>query len=473
MLDPMDLSTDYLVIGAGMSGLAFADTLVAHSDAEVVVVDRRTAPGGHWADVYPFVRLHSPSAFYGVHSLALGDDRIDTEGPNAGLYERASADQLWAYFAEVVERLTATGRVRFLLGHEVDDEQDGTASVRDLGTGVGGRITARRRVVDARYLEVSVPATHTPSFEVAADASFVPVHLLPEAVGTAAAYTVLGSGKTAVDAVTWLLDQDVDPERIRWVRPRDAWFQDRERFQPLALAVDTLEGLATDAEIGARATDLATVVAELEQAGRLTRLDPAAETTMFRGAMLSRHEIERCRQVTDVVRLGRVQRIERDRLVLDHGERATGGALHVDASATGLRDVSPRPVFSPGRMVLQQVRHNSPPFNAALLAWVEANRDDDVQKNRLCVPNPYTREVREWASMVTRTWRTEGGWRTEPDLQAWVGGTRLNLMQALPEHLGDPRAQAALARYAGNVGDALARLAEIVGRQGEVAEPVG
>lgn len=463
MLDAMELSTDYLVIGAGVSGLAFVDTLVAHSDADVVVVDRRTSPGGHWADVYPFVRLHSPSAFYGVHSVPLGADRIDTDGPNAGLYERATAAQLWAYFDEVVARLTATGRVRFLLGHEVEDEDedDGTARVRDLSTGAAGRITARRRIVDARFLEVSVPATHTPSFEVAADASFVPVHRLPDVVGTAGSYTVLGSGKTAVDAVTWLLDQDVDPERIRWVRPRDAWFQDRERFQPLALAVDTLEGLATDAEIGARATDIPTVVAELEQAGRLTRLDPAAEATMFRGAMLSRQEIDRCRRVTDVVRLGRVRRIERDRLVLDHGGLATGGALHVDATASGLRDIAPRPVFSPGRMVLQQVRHNSPPFNAALLAWVEAHRDDDVQKNRLCVPNPYTREVREWAPMVARTWRTEGGWRTEPDLQAWVGATRLNLMQALPEHLGDPRAQAAMARYAGNVGDALIRLEEV------------
>jgi hypothetical protein len=34
--------------------------------------------------VYPFVRLHSPSAFYGVNSLALGVDRIDGVGENAG-----------------------------------------------------------------------------------------------------------------------------------------------------------------------------------------------------------------------------------------------------------------------------------------------------------------------------------------------------------------------------------------------------
>ncbi len=457
----VDLNTDYLVIGAGISGLAFADTLVAHSDADIVIVDRRSAPGGHWTDVYPFVRLHSPSAYYGVSSLRLGQDRIDTEGPNAGLYERATADELWSYIREVAERLTATGRVRILLDSEVLDDGAGAARVRDLATGVVHDIEVRRRIVDARFLEVSVPATHTPSFEVAADASFIPVHRLPEVADGASAFAVLGSGKTAVDAVMWLLENDVDPERIRWVRPRDAYFHNREAFQALDLVVDALDGFATDAEVGARATTQAELVADLEQSGRLIRLDPEAPATMYRGAMLSAHEISHARRVADVVRLGRVTRIERDRLVLERGLLPTRGALHIDASASGLRLVDPRPIFAPGRITLQQVRHNTPPFNAALLGWVEANRDDDEQKNRLCPPNPFTRSVDEWARIVARTWRTEGGWRTESDLREWVGSTRLNMMQALPQHLHEPRTQAAMSRLAGNIGDAVLRLEEI------------
>ncbi|KQV76201.1 hypothetical protein ASC61_14985 [Aeromicrobium sp. Root344] len=455
------MHTDYLVIGAGISGLAFADTLVEHSDADIVIVDRRSAPGGHWTDVYPFVRLHSPSAYYGVSSLRLGHDRIDTEGPNAGLYERASAEELWSYFHEVAARLTSTGRVRLMLGHEVLGDEHGTVQVRDLETGVVHDIRARRRIVDARFLETSVPATHTPTFEVAADASFVPVHRLPEAAGSASDFTVLGSGKTAVDAVLWLLGHDVDPEHIRWVRPRDAYFHDREAFQALDLVVDALEGFAIDAEAGARATSLPDLVADLEDQGRLIRLDTAAPATMYRGAMLSMHELEQARRIADVVRLGHVTRIERDRLVLEHGELPAGGALHIDATASGLRLADAQPIFTPGRMTLQQVRHKTPPFNAALLAWVEANREDDEEKNRLCPPNPFTRSVEEWARMVARTWRTEGGWRTEPDLQAWTYSTRLNMMQALPHHLDEPRAQAALSRYAGNVGDAVLRLEEL------------
>src|SRR3954452_19437301 len=83
-------TADYLVVGAGASGLAFVDALVAEADVEVTGVERRPAPGGHWVDAYPFVRLHPPSAYYGVNSIALGGNRIDEGGENAGFYERAT-----------------------------------------------------------------------------------------------------------------------------------------------------------------------------------------------------------------------------------------------------------------------------------------------------------------------------------------------------------------------------------------------
>ena len=81
---PAQIETDYLIVGAGAAGLAFADALITTSDADVVLVDRRHGPGGHWNDAYPFVRLHQPSAFYGVNSRVLGSDSIDGTGLNAG-----------------------------------------------------------------------------------------------------------------------------------------------------------------------------------------------------------------------------------------------------------------------------------------------------------------------------------------------------------------------------------------------------
>src|SRR5512135_1292083 len=110
-----EIDTDYLVVGAGASGMAFADTLSAHTDADVVLVDRRHRPGGHWLDAYPFVRLHQPSAYYGVESRPLGNDRIDRHGPNAGFYERAGAAEICDYYARVLDEvLLPTSRVWFL-----------------------------------------------------------------------------------------------------------------------------------------------------------------------------------------------------------------------------------------------------------------------------------------------------------------------------------------------------------------------
>ncbi len=170
----MHANTDYLVVGAGASGLAFADALVAEADVEVTVIDRRRAPGGHWVDAYPFVRLHTPSAYYGVNSLALGEDRIDQVGENAGYYERATGEEVCEYFAEAAGRLTETGRVRVLTGHEHLGAGSDGEQVRDLSTGELHDVAVRRKVVDARYLEASIPATHAVPFEVAPGVRLVP-----------------------------------------------------------------------------------------------------------------------------------------------------------------------------------------------------------------------------------------------------------------------------------------------------------
>lgn len=171
------IDTDYLILGAGASGLAFADSLLTHADVDVVLVDRRRQPGGHWRDAYPFVRLHSPSAYYGVDSMPLGGDRLIETGLNAGFYEQASSSELCDYFDRVVaERLVPTGRARLLAGFEhLGADGDGQALRGPDGAEVH-HVRVRRRVVDARYQEAEIPATHQPSFRVAAAAAFVPVN---------------------------------------------------------------------------------------------------------------------------------------------------------------------------------------------------------------------------------------------------------------------------------------------------------
>jgi cation diffusion facilitator CzcD-associated flavoprotein CzcO len=99
------LDTDYLILGAGAMGLAFADVILSeHPTSRIVVVDRRDSPGGHWNDAYPFVRLHQPAAFYGLNSTPLGQGGADL----------ASGPEIVAYYKRAMDRFLATGRVQFL-----------------------------------------------------------------------------------------------------------------------------------------------------------------------------------------------------------------------------------------------------------------------------------------------------------------------------------------------------------------------
>ena len=320
----------------------------------------------------------------------------------------------------------------------------------------------RRKVVDARYLESSIPATHVTPFQVAPGVRLVPINELPAAARSGFSYTVVGAGKTAADACVWLLDNDVQPDRIRWVRPRDMWFYHRRHFQPLNQVGAIMEGIAMDAETGAKATNIDDLFELLEASGRLTRIDPAWPATMFRGTMLSDPELAALRQIDDVVRLGRVRRIEADRIVLERGETETDSeTLHVDCTALGLNDAPATPIFQPDRIVLQQVRHLSPCFNSALLGFLEANRDDDEERNRLCPPNQFPRGGEDWPRMVSRTWRTERRWMSEPDLLEWVAESRLNLLYSLPDHAADSEVQSTVKRFLTNVGPAIEGLKQL------------
>lgn len=141
------IETDYLVVGAGATGMAFTDTLVAETDARVVLVDRGHAPGGHWTSAYPFVRLHQPSAYYGVNSRALGSDTIDRVGWNEGLYELATVGEVCAYFDQVMHQdLLPSGQVSYFAMAEYLGEGRFHTLAGDDYT-----VDVRRRIVE-RYL---------------------------------------------------------------------------------------------------------------------------------------------------------------------------------------------------------------------------------------------------------------------------------------------------------------------------------
>ncbi len=462
ILDP--IKADYLVIGAGATGMAFTDALIADSAATVILADRRHAPGGHWNEAYPFVRLHQPSAFYGVNSLSLGHDRIDESGLNAGFYEQASGPEICNYFRRALDHLLASGQVTWRGSHEYVG-MDGNG--HRLSSRVTGHETAVRvrKVVDATYLDTELPARHEPGFEVDPGVRVVTPNQLVELTDPADRFTVLGAGKTAMDTCTWLLGQSVAPEDIRWVRPRDAWTLDRTFTQPLDLVAGMCEGLADAYEAAAEASDLEDLHARAEACDQLHRLDPEVEPDMFHGATLSAAEREQLCRITQVIRKGRVRRVGIDALVLDEGTvPTTRGETHVDCTARGLGWAPPRPIFEGDRITPQPTRMGMLPFSAALIGFLETSQRDDEEKNRLVRPNPTprTRNRLDWAWSIYLGAVNEAAWGPEEDIQTWLQGSRVNIGRAVRAHLDDERMQAALARVVTHMGGAIANLGRLL-----------
>src|SRR5215207_2966495 len=200
------VDVDYLVVGAGAMGMAFVDALTAAADVSVAILDRRHGAGGHWLDAYGFVRLHQASAFYGVASTLLGGGRVQTDGPERGLHERASAAEVAVYYARVLERLIATGRVFF------HGRSDYVGDGRFVSMLSGARFSApRARVVDGRYLSPDIPLLTPPPFVIEEGARVVAVNELVRIPHAPQRYVVVVAGKTATDTCVWLLQSGVSP----------------------------------------------------------------------------------------------------------------------------------------------------------------------------------------------------------------------------------------------------------------------
>ena len=455
------LETDYLIVGCGAAGMAFADALVDASGADIVMVDQRHAPGGHWLEAYPFVRLHQPSSFYGVNSLPLGGDTIDRDGPNAGLYERASGPEICAYYERVMrDRLLASNRVRYFPMSRYIGAHRFVSSV----SGAEVAVKVRGKVVDATYLEARVPASTPPPFDVMPGVRCVPPGDLVRIREAATGYVIIGAGKTALDTCTWLLDGGVPPHDICWIKPREGWFLNRVYTQGGDLVGTTFEGLSLQLEAAAMATSLEDLFARLEAAGQVLRVDRGVEPTMFRGATMSVSEIDRLRQIQRIVRLGKVRRIEPDRIVLDDGSVPTSpGNLHVHCAAEGLSAARETPVFAVGHITLQSIRLGLLPFAAALVAFVAATREDIETQNHLCPPNRQPNVPLDWARGMLIGMEAARRWQKEADITDWLERARLNMLRGLQRHSGEERVRRASARFAANVRPGLEKLEQLCG----------
>ncbi|GAB6984376.1 NAD(P)-binding protein [Nocardioides pyridinolyticus] len=454
------LEVDYLVIGAGAIGMAFTDALVDHADVRVALVDRRHGVGGHWLAAYPFVRLHQSSTFYGVASTLLGGGRIQETGPETGLHERADQPKIASYFSDVLtDRMIASGKVEFFGGCEYAGDRTFFSRI----SGERFAVPEHCRVVDGRYLSPDIPAESPPRFGVAEGAPVIPVNDVVRQDHSPSRYVVVGSGKTATDTIVWLLTHGVDPDAIRWVRPRDPWMLDRAVIQPDPTIF--LGMVATTMAEAEAAASLPELFLRLEDAGIMHRVDRSVMPTMAKAPTLARWELELLRSIEDVVRLGHIRTVHRDRIELDGGTvDLPPDAVVVNCAADGLKQPARVPVWQEDVITLQPIRAGFPCFGAALTGYVEATRTDDAEKNRLCPPSSFGNSLEDWARMNVLGFRASAAFNAEPDIKGWADGVALNPARIPPGTPRTPELEDAVERIARHTAPGIARLTELAER---------
>lgn len=434
------METDYLIIGGGAMGAAFADEIFTHDvKATLTIVDKRQTLGGHWNNAYPFVGLHQPAAFYGVNSLELSN----------GSKDLSSKGEILAYYQKVLDKFLASGRVTFLGGHHyIGNKQVTPLDAPDEIMA----FKVNRRVVNATYMGVEVPSTHPPKFEIEDGVPFVPLNDLVDQYDKWERFYVLGNGKTGMDAILYLLSQQVAPEKIHWIMPNDAWCLIRAKLQVREATAEVLR----HCKASIKANDATELFTSLEKIGSIVRIDESITPTKWRCATVSLEEVDQLRRITNTIRKGRVQRLTSTGIEFQSETVAyPANSLFVNCTADGLVKKPSTPFFSEGRIDLQPVVFCQQVFSAAAIGRLELTRLSDARRNQV-VPVLHPEFPPDWPVALAAS--VDNLLKLNMFFPLWMAKARLNMMAHEPFHkylgysvqaaLLAPKLRAAAARIA-------------------------
>ena len=305
---------DYLVIGAGAGSLPFIDTLLTElPSAKIVLVDRYSAPGGHWNNDYDYVRLHQPSILYGIASKQLEGNWLKCMLKKRSLpwTYRSTKEELLQYFQEFVDEKIASGQLEFYPECNYDFDQKVGASNTHTFISIDGKtkysVQVNEKLINGVLGECKIPSQCPPQFSVADGINMLTPNQLNDGykrgdLTGAKKYTVLGCGKTAMDAVVYLLrEMKIPSDKISWVIPADVWMIAREGTGGPWTYARAL--LAADG-------DREKACMDLEKAGTFVRLDKDVVPTRFRFPVIGKDELKLMKTIKNIIRKGRVTSID-------------------------------------------------------------------------------------------------------------------------------------------------------------------
>jgi len=293
-------------------------------------------------------------------------------------------------------------------------------------------VMVRKKLVNTTYLEASIPSVNKFKFPVSPGLNVISVNtLFVKKIHGKDNFTIIGAGKTGMDAIIFLLARGVDPDRIRWIVPNDAWLLNRDRFDPSCAAYNDLvyfEALLSDS-----VDKFSSYFPELEKRGHIFRLDPSITPTKWRCATVNSEELEDLRTVKNVIRRGRVLCITPTGMNMEKGitELSIKNHVLVDCTSNGMPSKPIVPIFQEGRIVIQSLIMCQVVASAALIGRAEAVMGDDeksdAEKNEIFLPCSSPQLCRDFIPAMLRSLHTQLLVGSLSRVGSWWRRCRLNV----------------------------------------------
>ena len=279
-----------------------------------------------------------------------------------------------------------------------------------------------------------MPSQRPPTFDVAEGAKAVAVNDLPRIAPYYENFVIVGSGKTGMDAVLFLLSNGIDPDRITWVMPADAWMFDRFTVDPGRKFSDPVTQYAIGIlECALEAKSYRDFYDLLDGRELIKQLDRNHKPTRWRCATFTELELEQLRRVKNIIRMGYVEAVSPGEMTLSDGVcPAPANAVYVDCAADGLPKVPDTKVFDGDKITLQTVRMCQQVYSAGFIGNVECNVDaDEDRKNELCHPVPLPYLEIDYLRCALQNSKNMAVWLTEPAVVKWINEARTDLFSPL------------------------------------------
>lgn len=419
---------DYVILGSGLRAFAFADAVLRDSNVCVAMIDRAARPGGAWSRTYPFAQISQPTDSFGVNSMPLRAWQIATGRASDNAPRAVYRDEVLAYFEYIMsELLLPTGRVLYA----PCSLYLGEGRIHTLPTGKVSEIDFCGTVVDASEDSPPVPHQHVPCFSTEPSVDVISPFSLEAHIQTAAApahFVVIGAGRVGVDVLLYLLDQDIPPAQISWVKSREAWYLAEHAPQYGPDAAPSIAQRKLDIMLAVeRADSIDEMCLGLEQCGFLSRIDHERLPDMFHNASISGAEMERLRALPNTIRNGHVHGISSMGMVLDEGAvPIPAQALYIDCTGGQSNRRRRVPVFQDHVISVQNVRLCQPSLSAALIGMIDQLPLSAQQKNAVCEALPTPDVSADIAPLLLGTLINFHEWLRHPDLREWLAHCQLD-----------------------------------------------